>query len=73
MVLIKNVSGEYKKKRISISNQKYKYGGVMEYFLFGLTLNIRSQKKVMTTTEVNDVVRTFVVNSRGLKTKNHCF
>ena len=73
MVLIKNVSGEYKKKRIPISNQKYKYGGVMEYFLFGLTLNIRSQKKVMTTTEVNDVVRTFVVNSRGLKTKNHCF
>ena len=43
----------------------------MEESIFDLTLNIISQKKGITTTKVNDVVRTFFVKVRGLKTENH--
>ena len=71
MVLIENCSREYKKKIIPISTQKYKNGNVMEESIFDLTLNIISQKKGITTTKVNDVVRTFFVKVRGLKTENH--
>ena len=69
-VLIKHLSREYK-KRISISRQRYKGGGVMEKFVFDLTVNIIGQKKVTTKTEVCDVVGTFAVYLCGLKTKNH--
>ena len=71
--MIKNLSREYDKLRIPISTQKYKDGGVMEESVFYITLNIRIQKKGMTTTQVNNFVGSFVVKLRGLKTENHFF
>ena len=60
MVLIKNCSREYRKKRIPIPTHKCKYGDVTEEYVFDLTLKIRIQKKEMTTNEVNYVVGTFL-------------
>ena len=70
-VLIKNFSREFTKKRIPLSTQKYKDGGVMEESVFDSTLKIRSQKIEMTTTEITDVAGTFFVKLSGLKTDNH--
>ena len=66
-VLIENCSSGYQ-KTIPILNQKYKYGDDREGYVFDVTINIRSQKKGMTTTQVIVFVVTFVVNLRGVKT-----
>ena len=43
----------------------------MEEYIFDLTLKIRSQKKGMTTTQVNYFVITFVIKLCGVNTENH--
>ena len=43
----------------------------MEEYLFGFTLKIRIQKKVMTTNQVDNFVVTVFINLRGLNTDNH--
>ena len=67
----KKFSGEYKKKRISISIHKNKDGSNMEEYVYYLTSKIRSQKNGMKTTQVNDFVRTFVVRLRGMNNYNN--
>ena len=57
--MIKLFSIEHKKK-IPISTKNYKDRGVMEKYSFDVTLNIRIQKKGMTTTEVDDSVIIFL-------------
>ena len=53
-----------------ISTQKYKDGGVMEEFVLYITIKIRTQEKEMIKTEVQYVVRSFVVKLRGLNVLN---
>ena len=43
----------------------------MEKYILYLIVNTRNQKRVMTTTKVNEFVGNFVVKLRGLNTKNH--
>ena len=71
--MIKNCSKEYKQKRIPISTQKYKDGGVMEKFLLDLTIKVINQEKVMTTTEVQYVVGSFAVKLRDLNVSNFLY
>ena len=68
--MIKNCSREYKQKRISVSTNKYKDGGIMEKLLLDITIKIRNQKKEIKNTEVKDVVGTFVIKLRGLNIEN---
>ena len=53
-VLIKNFSRKYKKK-IPISNYKYKDAADMEESVFDFTLKIQGQKNWMTSIQVNDL------------------
>ena len=41
----------------------------MDKYVLDITIEIINQKKVMTTTEVNDVVGNFVAKLRGIETK----
>ena len=58
-------------KIIPISNEKYKDGGVMEKYVFDITLKIRSQRKVMTKTQINTFAGGYVVKVRNLKSGEH--
>ena len=71
--MIENCSREYKKKIIHISTQKYIDGGVMEKYVLDITIKIRNNKQLLTTTEVNVVVVTSVVNLCDLKAKIYVF
>ena len=48
-------------KIIPISNEKYKDGGVMEKYVFDITFKIRSQRIVMTKTQINTFAGGYVV------------
>ena len=56
---------------IPISNEKYKDGGVMGEYVFDITLKIRSQRKVMTKTQINTFAGGYVVKVRNLKSGEH--
>ena len=43
----------------------------MEKYVFDITIKIINHKKGMTTTEVNDVVGTFLIKLLGQNTKKH--
>ena len=52
---------------------KYKDWDDLKESGFDLTLTIWSEKKRITTAQVNDFMWTFVVNLRGMKTENQLF
>ena len=58
---------------IPISNEKYKDGGVMGECVFDITLKIRSQRKVMTKTQINTFAGGYVVKVRVLKAGTNFF
>ena len=68
MVLIKNCSKEYKHKRIPVSTQRYKDGGVVEKSVLDMTDSLRHQKLGLTTSESRDVQGILVVNLGAQKT-----
>ena len=69
-VLNKNCSREYKQKITPVSTHKYKDVGVTNKYLLYIAIKIRTQKKIITTTGVQDVVGSFVVKLRGLNVWN---
>ena len=71
--MIRNCSKEYKWKRIPISAQKYKDGGVMDKSVVDLTFWMRNIKKGMKTTEVKDTDENFNVKFRCLNIDNNIF
>ena len=70
-VMIRNLSEEYKHKSIPISNQRYKYGVVMEKSVLDITDILRHQKQVLTTSDISNIEGNFVLKLRGLKIENH--
>ena len=61
ILLIKNVSVEYVKKRVPIFTQKYLCMDRMEEQVHYITIKKRKQKKIMTTTNVEDITGYFNV------------
>ena len=57
---------ECRQKIIPISNQKFMDEGVMGEDVLDIKINIKTQKKGITKTEVQDVAEIFVVKFRGL-------
>ena len=55
------------RKTGTISTHKYKNGGIVSKSVLDLTIYMGNQKKVMTTTEVKDVVGKFVSKLHNLK------
>ena len=70
-VFIRKNSKEYKHKRVPISIQRHKDGGVMEQSVLDTTDTVRHQKQGLTTSYVRYIEGTFVVKLRGQKLDNH--
>ena len=70
-ILIKKCSKEYKHKRITVSTQRYKYGGGMVKSVLDMTDSLRHQELVLTTSESRDVQGSFVVKLRAHKVESH--
>ena len=58
-ILIKNVSLNYSKKRVSVPNQQYFNGAYMEGTVRDLTTKNRQRKKYMTSTDKEEVEGSF--------------
>ena len=58
-ILIKNVSLNYSKKRVSVPTQQYFNGAYMEETVHGITTKMRQRKKSMTWTSKEEVEGSF--------------